>query len=169
MRNNERKLVVLSDKRQIEDLPPSVHYFAAVDPKVVTAITLREGGMSKITFSDPDGNNAVNIYRTIGRFRDGGIGIQDEIHPDHENTGVQFNFEFDPQGRLDKYSRSQEFSELMQRCVNQILKFVTQRGSSIRSGDGYLAISDGRSWIQQSTRQPVTNTQIELAPVFPQQ
>lgn len=127
---------------------PSILWLESTDPRIFTAITLDRGGMVRIAFRKPNRESLVNVYRTISRYSDGGFGIQDEIHPFFENEGVQFNYEFDSDGKLTKYSDKQNFTPRMQECLGLIQDIVSQRGASISAEATY--ISDGNQWLEKS-------------------
>ena len=143
---------------------PSLMWLQATRPDLLTPVTLEKGGMTMISFRDPDGKVIVATYRTLSKYIDGSIGVQDEIHPEFENRGVQYNFEYDKDGNVIQYSPRLELQPLMQRCVSLIQNLANKAGSSIvaRNKDYGIEcdlVSDGIQWLprQESERLSTNN------------
>lgn len=127
---------------------PSILWLKSTDPRIFTPISLERGQMVRIAFYGKNGRSLVNVYRSISKYIGGGIGIQDEIHPGFENEGVKFNFEFDENGKLVKYSDREDFTPRMQECLALIQGLVSQEGAMISAERVY--ISDGKEWLEKS-------------------
>lgn len=142
--------VSLENNKEMQSIPLSVEYFFALDPRIVTPSCFENGGMSRICFSNATDNKGnVTIYRSISNYKNGEVGIQDEMHPSNENEGVQLNFTLNNVGKLSGYPIKGDFT-LMNRCLGMVLDMVKESGSTIWSDNGYLAVSDGKQWIEKT-------------------
>lgn len=145
-----------------EKIPVSLLWLHATDPSLITPYKWENGGMAHIIFRTPDGTPVVNIYRTVSHNANGSAGIQDEVHPSHENEGAKFNYQVDHSGAIVEYSDTSTFSEQMQGCVNLITPLVSQPGSSImviRGGGGVESRfeSDGTQWINERQKSKLSS------------
>ena len=114
-------------------------------------------GYSRILFySDKDQPDLI-ILRSVAKYPDGKIGIQDEnevcdrskLEPEHQDNLAQLNFEADAAGRVisgpqgEPHSIMKVFAEELDR-VRQI------PGATIRIDNSLRFTSDGIQWIEVS-------------------
>lgn len=135
----------------------SLQWLEATHPACVTPITLERGGPSQITFRDADGAVIYTCTRNTARYRDGSLGLQDEIY--HGNTSsiiAQYNYEFNAEGALTKHPVDTDFSPKMGQAVADIAGLVRQAGSTITADprdynrEAFL-ISNGKQWIDHNS------------------
>ena len=140
------------------EVPFSLLWLNAVDPRIFTPITLRWGGMTRIRLRSPDESTNISVYRTIGHNVPS-IDMNDEIiNIAEEGVVSRFNYEIGhgPDGRLIKHGRSPVLSEHMQRVVRGLSSLVGIEGASIKAinrdrGEEASFISDGVQWRSEET------------------
>jgi hypothetical protein len=163
--NASKSLPVTQDQTPLSEsnIPISKQWLKATDPTFITPVAFTKGGMTRIAFCNPTGESVVNVYRSIGKYIGGGIGLQDEIHPYFENTGAQLNFEWDPSGKLIQFNPSVEPNDTLQRCISLIQGLVTQKGATIISshkdyGLEMELISNGQVWLDKNSGQEMNSS-----------
>ena len=116
--------------------------------------------MTQIMFRTPDGLPVANTIRTVSKYDDGDVHIQDEIFP----AGLpQFNYEFNADGRLVRHPISTRFSAAMQEMVTTLRALAQQTGAEIHAvhrdhGLESHFVSDGTQWVDLRSGQPIAST-----------
>lgn len=145
------------------EVPFSLTWLHALDPRIFTPLTWQLGGMTRIQLASPGGTTNVSIYRTVSHYADGGIGLQDEVYDYHGTPGSQFNYEFGaaPGHPLTRFNQAAAATARMQEIVRDLSQLAAVAGSTITArnrdhGDDCGFVSDGRRWISARTGQPIT-------------
>jgi hypothetical protein len=141
--------IQIKDKTHLAEIPLSLQYLMLLDPTLTNPNIMEKGGMGRILFYLADGQQpTIGVYRSIARYLDGNLGVQDEIHLRSANEGVQFNFEFDKVGAPIKFPKLESSNfPLLQKTLTEIREMARQKGSVILSDSGFRAESDGEKWI----------------------
>lgn len=156
----ERPPVTVGEKGSVvpREVPFSLMWLNAVDPRIFTPITLLRGGVTQIRLRSPDETTNVTVYRTIGHNLHS-VDLNDEIMDANEEGVVsRFNYEIGsgPNGQILKHGKSPVLTEHMQRIVRGLSGLVGIKGSSIKArnrefGDESSFVSDGVRWKSEDT------------------
>lgn len=130
---------------------PYIQYFNALISFFGKEALTPEGGSSSgfvpISLFGPEGQDNIRIYRHIGKFSDGGMEIQDEIHINVENQGVQFNFEQNEEGQLVLYPQGDRLSATAQRVISIFNQGSQTPSSKLYCKNKLYFVSDGQKWV----------------------
>jgi hypothetical protein len=148
------------DALPLRELPLSIIWLHAVDPRIFTPISLEKGRPTRIRITSPDHSTDVSVYRTVSVYLDGNRGIQDEIFTNYENAGSQFNYELDSERRLIKYNPTPNATPHMQRVIEELSGLESIPGSTIEAvnmdfGLESHFISNGSCWIEVKSGEPI--------------
>ncbi len=146
------------------ELPFSLVWLQAVDPRAFTPQTWENGRDTTIRLRAADGSIRVNVYRAVSLYRaDNEIELKDEayaLEPGETEAGghdiSQFRYKFDEAGTLTDFNPTLTLTERMQNIVTALSGLVTISGSTIsasnyRTGRESNFVSDGMQWIEAST------------------
>jgi len=149
------------------EIPFSVTWIRAVDPRVFTPVTWEHGRATTIYLSAPDNSVQVHVERRVTHDLDSKIRLVDEVFSpkDGADAGAQevsqFRYEFDDQGNLTDYDPTPDLSPHTQDMVTQMSGLVGKPGSTIYASNDKLGpeasfVSDGTQWLEVRTGTVVT-------------
>ena len=158
---HERGLPATTDETAVSrEVPFSLVWLRAVDPRTFTPYTWENGGPSTIRLTAADGSVAVNVERIVVHAVDRTITLKDEAHfldsPLNADAITQLRYAFDAAGRLTDYDPATGLSDNMQAIVTSLSGLVYIAGSRIRASSHRAGpesdfISDGTQWIDRGT------------------
>jgi hypothetical protein len=156
--------VVIGESAVSKELPFSLVWLHAVDPRTFTPQTWENGRETTIRLRAADDSIRVNVYRVVSHYRaDNEIELKDEVYalkPGETEAGdqdiSQFRYEFDTAGTLTDFDPALSLTERMQGIVAALSGLVTISGSTItasnyRTGQESNFVSDGTQWIEART------------------
>jgi len=161
----EPKPLTTSDNSEISrEIPFSIVWLNAVDPRIFTPVTWEKGGETTIRLRAADGSIRVNVYRSISRhLSNNEIVLYDEVYalkPGETEAGEhevsQFKYMFDSEEQLTDFTPTPSLDEHMQGVIGELSGLVTIVGSTIKAsnyatGQESNFVSDGTQWIEVHT------------------
>jgi hypothetical protein len=156
--------VAISESAASKELPFSLVWLNAVDPRTFTPQTWENGRETTVRLRAADDSIRVNVYRVVSHYRaDNEIELKDEVYalkPGETEAGdqdiSQFGYKFDAAGNLTDFNPALSLTEHMQSVVTALSGLVTISGSTITAsnyttGQESNFVSDGTQWIEAHT------------------
>jgi hypothetical protein len=156
--------VVNGESVASKELPFSLTWLHAVDPRIFTPQTWENGRETTVRLRAADDSIRVNVYRVVSHYRaDNEVELKDEVYalkPGETEAGdqdiSQFGYKFDAADTLTDFDAALNLTERMQGVVTALSGLVTISGSTIaasnyRTGQESNFVSDGTQWVEVGT------------------